>query len=148
MPEIPADQAHQYPRDFRHPFRESVSATRFRMGPHSARGAAIIFKRVLHPVEAVVGNIVTVLGGFTTDDFPPHASSIRPEGFVDDPANDISVIAASTDHKIDFPLVGSLRPWHRYGTTSRFVQPATSGGVCGVRCNLNPNPKFVFPRGW
>jgi hypothetical protein len=103
---------------------------------------------VLHPVEAVTGNIDTGLRGFKTDDFPPHASSIRPEGFGDDPANDIYHFPASTGNKIDFPLVGSLRPWQRYGTTSRFVQPASSGGVFGVRCSLNPHPKFVFPRGW
>jgi hypothetical protein len=33
-------------------------------------------------------------------------------------------------------------------TTSRFVQPATSGGVCDVRCSLNLITEFVFPRGW
>ncbi len=34
------------------------------------------------------------------------------------------------------------------GTTSRFVQPATSGGVGDDHRNLNLHPEFVFPRGW
>jgi len=29
--------------------------------------------------------------------------------------------------------------------TSRIVQPATSGGVCGVHRSLNHHPEFVFP---
>jgi len=32
--------------------------------------------------------------------------------------------------------------------TIRIVQPATSGGVCGVDRNLNHNPEFVFPDRW
>ena len=38
--------------------------------------------------------------------------------------------------------------WIPQPPTIRIVQPATSGGVCGVYRSLNPNPEFVFPCRW
>ncbi len=56
-----------------------------------------------------------------------------------------STYAGSGDRHRVFPQSASMI---YSGTTSRIVQPATSGGVCGDHRNLNPHPESIFPRGW